>query len=69
MPLVIDFLLFQHDALDIYPITYTSTINVTLDWKFFVTFHELVISCDEVESYAIEHCPNLTYFIKSWSSY
>jgi hypothetical protein len=42
---------------------------VTLDWKKITTFYELVISCEEVESYAIGHYPNLTYFLKSWSSY
>jgi len=36
---------------------------VTLDWKDFVAFYELVISCEEVESYAIEHYPGLTYFL------
>jgi hypothetical protein len=55
--------------LDIYPTTYTSTIDVTLDWKNFATFYELVISYEKVESYAIEHYPNLTYFLESWSSY
>jgi hypothetical protein len=35
----------------------------------FVAFYELVISCEEVESYVIEHYPYLTYFLKSWSSY
>jgi hypothetical protein len=42
---------------------------VTLNWKNFVAFYELVISCEEVESYAIEHYLDLTYFFESWSSY
>jgi hypothetical protein len=42
---------------------------VTLDWKKIATFYEVVISCGKVESYAIEHYPNLTYFLESWSSY
>jgi hypothetical protein len=42
---------------------------VTLNWKDFVAFYELVISCEDVESYAIEQYPNLTYFLESWSSY
>jgi hypothetical protein len=46
-----------------------STTDVTLDWKDFVAFNELVISCEEVESYAIEHYLDLTYFLESWSSY
>jgi hypothetical protein len=37
---------------------------VTVDWKDFVAFYELVISYEEVESYAIEHNPNLTYFLE-----
>jgi hypothetical protein len=44
------------------PIAYTSTTNVTLDWKEFVAFYELLISYEEVQNYAIEHYPNLTYF-------
>ncbi len=40
-----------------------------LNWKIFAAFYELVISCEEVESYAIEHYPNLTYFLESRSSY
>jgi hypothetical protein len=51
------------------PTTCTSTINVTLHVKNFAAFYELVIFCEEVESYAIEHYPNLTYFLESWSSY
>ncbi len=42
---------------------------MTLNWKIFVAFCELVIFCEEVESYAIEHYPNLTYFLESWFSY
>jgi hypothetical protein len=42
---------------------------VTLNWKYFVAFYELIISYEEVESYAINHYPNLTYFIDSWFSY
>jgi hypothetical protein len=42
---------------------------VTLDWEGFVAFYELVISCEEVESYVIEHYPNLTYFLESWFLY
>jgi hypothetical protein len=44
---------------------YTSTTNVTLDWKDFVAFYELVFVYEEVENYAIEHYPNLTYFLES----
>jgi hypothetical protein len=51
------------------PTTCTPTIDVTLDWNNFVAFYELVISCEEVDNYAIEHYPDLTYFLKSWSSY
>jgi len=51
------------------PIAYTSTIDVTLDWKDFVAFYELVFSCEEVESYVIENYLDLTYFLESWSSY
>jgi len=55
-------LLAQHN-LKYFPIDYTSTINVTLNWKLFATFYE------EVESYAIERYPYLTYFLESWFSY
>jgi hypothetical protein len=51
------------------PSACTSTTDATLDWKVFAAFYDLVISCEEVESYAIEHYPNLTYFLESWSSY
>jgi hypothetical protein len=43
--------------------------NVTLDYKNFATFYELIIFCKEVESYAIEHYLNLTCFVESWCSY
>jgi hypothetical protein len=51
------------------PIAYTCTIDVTLDWKDFVAFYELIFSCEEVESYVIENYLDLTYFLESWSSY
>ncbi len=35
----------------------------------FIAFYELVISYEEVESYAIEHYLYLTYFLESWYSY
>ncbi len=46
----------------------TSTINVTLDWKNFVELYELHVSCEEMETYAIENYLNLTHFLISWSS-
>jgi len=60
-------LLIQHNLTYI-PTTCTYTIDVTLDWKNFATFYEVVISCEEVKSYAIGHYPNLTYFLESQSS-
>jgi hypothetical protein len=51
------------------PTAYTSTTDVTLNEKDFATFYELVISYEEVESYAIEHYPYLTCFLESWFSY
>ncbi len=42
---------------------------MTLDWKDFAAFYELVISCEEAKSYAIEHYQDLTYFLESWFSY
>ncbi len=51
------------------PIAYTSTIYVTLDWKAFGAFYELVFSCEKVESYAIENYLDLRYFLEFWCSY
>jgi hypothetical protein len=51
------------------PIACTSTTNVTLDWKDFGEWYELFVSCEEVETYAFNHYPNLTHFLISWSSY
>jgi hypothetical protein len=51
------------------PIAYTSTIDVTLDWANFAEFYELLISNDELETYALEHYLDLTHFLISWSSY
>ncbi len=42
---------------------------MTLDYKNFATFYEIIIFCKEVESYAIEHYLDLTCFVESWSSY
>ncbi len=42
---------------------------MTLNWKKIVAFYEIVISYEEVESYAIEHYPYLTYFLEYWFSY
>jgi hypothetical protein len=33
------------------PTAYTSTTYVTLDWKDFVAWYELFVSCEEVEIY------------------
>ncbi len=51
------------------PTTYTSTTNVTLNWVNFAEFYELLISNEELKTYAIEHYLDLTHFLISWSSY
>jgi hypothetical protein len=48
---------------------YTSTIDVTLYWADFAKFYELLVSSEELESYAFEHYLDLTHFFISWSSY
>jgi hypothetical protein len=50
-------------------IAYTSIIDVTLYWNFFVKFYELLVSNEELETYALKHDLKLTYFLISWSSY
>jgi hypothetical protein len=49
--------------------TYTSTTNVTLYWANFVEFYELFVSSEKLKTYELEHYPNLTHFLISWSSY
>ncbi len=44
----------QYCTLKYILIAYTSTI-VTLDWKHFVDLYELLVSYEEVETYAIDH--------------
>ncbi len=47
-----------------------STINVTLNWKDFANFYELLISCEKMKTYALEDYDlDLTHFLISWSSY
>ncbi len=47
----------------------TSTTNVTLNWKNFVEWYELFFYCEEMETCALSHYPNLTHFLIYWSSY
>jgi hypothetical protein len=44
-------------------------VDVTLDWAYFVEFNELLVSSEELETYAFEHYSNLTHFFISWFSY
>ncbi len=50
------------------PTTCTSIIDVTLYWVNFTKFYELFVSSEKLETYALEHYPNLTHFLISWSS-
>jgi hypothetical protein len=66
---VIDFLLFHHDSLsNTFPLP-AHTIDVTLDWKYFVELYELFISNEKLGIYGIELYINLTHFLISWISY
>ncbi len=47
----------------------TSTIDVTLVWADFAKFYELLVSSEELETYALEHYLDLTNFLIFWSSY
>jgi hypothetical protein len=50
-------------------IAYTSKIDITLDWADFAEFYELLVSNEELKTYALENYPNLTHFFIFWSSY
>jgi hypothetical protein len=51
------------------PTTSTLKIDVILNWKYFVDFYELFIYCENVETHAIEHYPNLRHLKISLPSY
>jgi hypothetical protein len=56
------FLSFPSYSLKYIPIAYASIVNVILNWKN-IDFYELLIYCDEMETYTIENYPYLTHFI------
>jgi hypothetical protein len=51
------------------PTACTSKTNITLNWANFAEFYELLVSNEELETYALEHYLDLTHFLISWFSY
>jgi hypothetical protein len=59
----------SHHTLRYISTAYTSTIDVTLYWADFAKFYELLVSSEELETYAFERYLDLTHFLISWSSH
>jgi hypothetical protein len=61
LDLYVDYCSNEHPWLNIWPKNFS--------WVNFTEFHELFVSNEKLETYALEHYPNLTHFFISWSSY
>jgi hypothetical protein len=51
------------------PTTYTKIIDQDLVWDDFELFYALITSSQQVETYAFQTYPDLSYFLESWAKY
>jgi hypothetical protein len=51
------------------PIICTKTKNQNLVWDDFEQFYALIISSQQLEIYAFQTYPSLSYFLKSWTKF